>query len=192
MENKDFFKKHGYVKVKNFISSDRASMLASYTLFRMQIQKEKITGDQQVPGTFAKFSDTCMEHLMVWKRDLMIENTGLTVVPTYTYFRVYKNGDVLKKHKDRPSCEISVTINLGSSDQWPIHVGESGPINLDPGDAVIYRGCDLEHWREGFEGTWCSQVFMHYVDVNGPYLDFYMDKREDIYKMAKEYGLTKK
>jgi hypothetical protein len=83
----------------------------------------------------------------------------------------------LVKHKDRPSCEISVTIMIGSDKtKWPIFI-EGNSIELNEGDAVIYLGCELEHWRDEFKGDWHAQVFMHYVDQNGPYSDFKFDKR---------------
>jgi hypothetical protein len=45
-------------------------------------------------------------------------------------------------------------------------------LKQNPGDCIIYRGCELEHWRDPFEvgeGSYQSQVFMHYIDINGPY-----------------------
>ena len=80
-------------------------------------------------------------------------------------------GDVLDRHKDRFSCEISTTMNIGG-DPWPIYLEPSGDrnkkgikVNLDPGDMLIYRGCELEHWREEFKGKECVQVFLHYNDI---------------------------
>ena len=90
------------------------------------------------------------------------------ITPTYSYARVYEKGAILKRHKDRPSCEISTTLNLGG-DPWPIYLEPSGEegkkgikVNLKPGDMLIYKGCDLEHWREQFKGKDCVQVFLHY------------------------------
>ena len=40
---------------------------------------------------------------------------------------------------------------------------------LGDGDAVIYRGCDLEHWRDAFEGQDCGQVFLHYNNKAGQF-----------------------
>jgi len=96
---------------------------------------------------------------------------------------------VLKPHKDRPSCEISTTVCFGwhiegdpNSTSWPIYM-EGEKIIMSPGDVVIYRGCDLEHWRDEFkapEGSWHVQGFFHYVDANGPYADYKLDKRSRI------------
>ena len=100
---------------------------------------------------------------------IMKKETGLDLIPTYSYTRVYEKGSVLKKHKDRPSCEISTTLHLGGS-MWPIFI-EGNEVTLDIGDMLVYSGCELEHWRETFEGDICSQVFLHYNHVNGKYSD---------------------
>ena len=81
---------------------------------------------------------------------------------TYTYARVYYRGAKLEKHKDRPSCEFSTTLNLGG-DQWPIFIDDK-KILLKPGDMLVYEGCKYEHWRERFDGVYCVQVFLHYAD----------------------------
>jgi hypothetical protein len=116
--------------------------------------------------------------------------TGLDLVPTYSYARIYKHGDILKRHKDRPSCEISTTLNLGG-DPWPIYIDGTGADNvideqrniikpnapegtkvlLEVGDMLVYSGCELEHWREPFKGQVCGQVFLHYNHRNGLFAD---------------------
>ena len=121
---------------------------------------------------------------------LMQQETGLELLPTYSYARIYKKGDVLKRHKDRPSCEISTTVHLGG-DKWPIFIDGTGQNNviderkniikpgapagtevlLDVGDMLVYSGCELEHWREPLEGNTCAQVFLHYNHVNGPFAE---------------------
>jgi hypothetical protein len=86
------------------------------------------------------------------------------------------NAD-LKKHKDRPACEISVTVMVGSDGtKWPIFMDDT-EINMEPGDAAIYLGCDIEHWREEFKGDWHAQTFLHYVDKNGVNKELAKDKR---------------
>ena len=99
-----------------------------------------------------------------------------------------EKGNILRRHKDRPSCEISTTLHLGG-DEWPIFLDPSGAdfvidefkqtikpgspkgvrVDLKVGDMLIYSGCELEHWREPFEGNICSQVFLHYNHANGPF-----------------------
>ena len=116
----------------------------------------------------------------------MQKKTGLKLVPTYSYTRLYRTGNILNRHKDRPSCEISTTLCLGG-DHWPIYLDPTGAdnvidehksiikpgapvgveVNLKPGDMLIYSGCDLEHWRKPFEGKLCGQVFLHYNHADG-------------------------
>jgi hypothetical protein len=111
--------------------------------------------------------ETLLENLL----PLMEKNTGLKLNPNYSYARIYKKGDILKRHKDRFSCEISTTLNLGG-DPWTIYLEPSGKeglkgikVDLKPGDMLVYRGNELEHWREEFKGENCAQVFLHYNNV---------------------------
>jgi hypothetical protein len=60
--------------------------------------------------------------------------------------------------------------------EWPIYM-DGKAYNLTPGQAMIYLGCELEHWREPFTGDWHAQTFIHYVDANGPNAEFKFDKR---------------
>jgi len=176
------FKKNKYKVIKKAISPDLAAFCYVYFLNKRTVTKflfeekylhpfEEMFGvwnDEQVPNTYSHYADMVMETLLVSLVPRMEKETGLKVSPTYSYARIYKNGDILHRHSDRFSCEISTTLNLGG-DPWPIYLEPSGKkgmagikINLDPGDMLIYRGCELEHWREAFEGQHCGQVFLHY------------------------------
>ena len=125
-----------------------------------------------------------METLLLKCQPDMEEATGLKLYPAYTYARIYKKGDELKRHKDRFSCEISTTMNLGG-DAWPIYLEPSGEIgkkgvrvDLKQGDMLVYSGCELEHWREKFKGKECIQVFLHYNNRKTPGAKYNMfDKR---------------
>jgi hypothetical protein len=155
--------------------------------------------DHQVPGAYSKYGDWVMETLLQYMRPIMKAKTGMDLVPTYSYTRIYEKGNILHRHKDRPSCEVSTTLHLGG-DPWPIFMDGTGAdnivsgsetttvvkpgapkgtrIDLKIGDMLIYSGCELEHWREPFQGNVCSQVFLHYNHANGPFAktNFY-DKR---------------
>jgi len=121
----------------------------------------------QVPNTYSIYGDILMEVLLTEIKPVMEKITGLNLIETYAYARVYKKGDVLHKHKDRFSCEISTTLNLGG-DSWPIFINNGNKdikVNLSTGDMLVYRGNILEHWRDAFEGENCGQVFLHYNDL---------------------------
>jgi len=128
-----------------------------------------------------------METLLLKCQPVMEKITGLQLYPSYTYARIYKKGDELKRHKDRFSCEISTTMNLGG-DPWPIYLSpkenvgipddkkgitaasnaKGVKVDLKPGDMLVYRGMELEHWREKFKGEECVQVFLHYNNRKTP------------------------
>jgi len=127
-----------------------------------------VWNDDQVPNTYSHYADIIMETLLQKVKPVMEKYTGLKLLETYAYARIYKKGDVLARHKDRFSCEISTTLNLGG-DPWSLYLDPSGrkgqagiKVDLEPGDMLIYSGCDLEHWREEFRGNNCAQVFLHY------------------------------
>jgi hypothetical protein len=132
--------------------------------------------DQQVPNVYSHYADFVMETLLMKVMPIMKKETNLDLIPTYSYARVYEKGSVLTKHKDRPSCEISTTLNLGG-DPWAIYL-EGIKVDLEPGDMLVYSGCELEHWRDEFQGNICAQVFLHYNHVNGQFADSNLyDKR---------------
>jgi len=178
------FKKKKYTVIRQAISKDLASFVANYFMMQKQVYDtcknaryispfENIIGhyegqDEQIPHTYSQYSNIAMETLMLKCQPEMEKVTGLKLYPAYTYARIYKKGDELKRHKDRFSCEISTTMNL-AGDDWPIYLEPSGEIgkkgikvDLKPGDMLVYSGCELEHWRNKFRGKECVQVFLHY------------------------------
>jgi hypothetical protein len=130
--------------------------------------------DPQAPNALTCLSsDVMFETLQEYLWPTIEKIIGEELLPTYAYARLYHNEDELKPHKDRPSCEVSVTIQLARSNDyiWPIYM-EDKQYLLNEGDAVIYLGTELEHWRNvcaGPDGYYSGQVFLHYVYKNGPY-----------------------
>ena len=192
-----------YQVIKKAVSYDLANFIFNYFLLKREavdfMYKNNIHaqspilgtwGDTQIPNTYSCYADFVMETMLMKVLPIMQQETGLNLVPTYSYARVYKKGDTLHRHKDRPSCEISTTINLGG-EPWPIFIDGTGANNvinerenlvkpgaptgtkvlLEVGDMLVYSGCELEHWREPFEGNICGQVFLHYNHVNGPFAE---------------------
>tara|TARA_R100000149_G_scaffold59243_1_gene28268 strand:- start:775 stop:1389 length:615 start_codon:yes stop_codon:yes gene_type:complete len=175
------FRKNKYEVIKKAISSEIAGMAFNYLLLKQQVAEsffrtryispyEEIFGtwgDRQVPETFSIYGDVLMEILLCALKPKMEKITDLKLIETYAYARVYKTGDILKKHTDRFSCEISTTLNLGG-DKWPIYLKDGKKdkkIILSPGDMLVYKGNILEHWRDAFDGKDCGQVFLHYNDL---------------------------
>lgn len=165
--------------IKNAIPSSMARTLAAGFLIA-ESQNELMEDDTQCPGTTMASKTSFFEALNLSLLPMMMEQTGKDLIPTYTFGRVYRKGDELEKHTDRPACEVSCTLTLGykSDHIWPIYAGSDEPIELDEGDLLIYAGCDVEHWRKPFEGDVWVQVFLHYVDANGPHKDHALDGRD--------------
>jgi hypothetical protein len=188
------FKKNNYKIVRNAISQELCYFLYKYVNLKKKVfdilsqtnyiskydDSYGVHHDPQVPDAhYTHYADIAMENLLNLLRPIMEKHTKLKLVETYSYLRIYKKGNELKRHKDREACQISCTLNLGG-DIWPIFVEPSGKINkkgkkiiLYPGDLMIYKGFEIEHWREPFEGNSCSQVFLHYNDVNSNYKEKY-------------------
>ena len=196
------FKTKKYQVIRGALSKELANFIFNYMMLQRDavdwmIKNNKVNPyspligtrtDQQVPGFYTKYADWVMETLLMYMIPIMKAKTGLELIPTYTYTRLYEKGNILKRHKDRPSCEVSTTLHLGG-DEWPIFLDPTGQnfvideyknihkpgapkgvqVDLKVGDMLIYSGCELEHWREPFQGNVCSQVFLHYNHANGPY-----------------------
>ena len=175
----DLFRKQGYLFVKDMIDPELGKFLTHVLLRQTCVGNRK--GDEQIPGCLAIMDHEVMFETLqerIWP--LMEEVTGLELLPTYSYARLYSNGDVLERHSDRPECEISITLQLGRSHHysWPIFMS-GNRYDLGEGNGVIYRGYDLEHWRDRCDGPpdyYSGQVFMHYVDARGPYADRACDR----------------
>jgi len=187
------FKKNNYMVIRKAIDPKIAEFVMNYFMMKRQVARTMfderyispfttewgVWNDQQAPETYSHYGDVAMETLLMAVLPKMEKETGLKLYPTYAYARIYKNGDILKRHKDRFSCEISTTMNLGG-DKWPIYIesdpkkgkdGDNGyeseytdgvEVNLKPGDMLVYKGNICEHWRDRFDGTDCAQVFLHY------------------------------
>ena len=126
-------------------------------------------------NTFARYAPLMFETLMVKLNPLVAKEWGHELVPVYSYARIYYKGSQLKKHFDRPSSEVSVSVAISKEPEynWPIYIknedGVEHEINLDVGDIVIYSGRRHEHWRNPYEGNKIVQAFLQYVEADGPY-----------------------
>lgn len=178
------FREHGYTVVPQVISKELCDFVTQYTFFE-EIQNGKQT-DPIVPNAFSKYIDPVMETMLLRIQGAVEDATALTICPTYSYYRIYGQGDVLDRHIDRHSCQISASLcfnhSYGDEYEWAIYMGDN-PVILKPGDMVVYRGMDVEHGRDAFDTNdghaWHVQGFFHYVDVNSTsdFTEWKYDKR---------------
>lgn len=172
-----------YVHLTEFLDKDNCAQLT--TALKDLVAKQATTKDVQCPMSEAVHGAEVFDSLLVQLLPHFETASGKRLLPTYSYARLYAPGDELKNHTDRESCEISATVTLGfEGDVWPIYMGDdtaksnASEIKMQVGDAVLYRGMEKYHWREKYtEGKWQAQVFLHYVDADGPYKDYIYDKR---------------
>ena len=168
---------NNYIIIPNFISAYKANKLKDE--FVEFSQKNNLEGDDQIPTSSSDYNCISFLELLCEKTPEISEILEETVLPTYTYARVYKNGSVLEKHSDRDSCEISLTLHLGGDRPWLIWIktpeGEDRSVELNPGDAMMYRGTIAEHWRDEYVGEEYVQVFLHYVRSRGECAYTYFD-----------------
>jgi hypothetical protein len=159
----------GFAIVPNFINQDRA--LALFNIYKKEKFLENKTDPQVIGPAHSVINFRPFLEVLCEKIPQVSNIIGGFVFPTYTFARIYKNGQVLKPHTDRPACEISLSVHLYGDKEWPIYMqkpdGVQVPVVLSSGDAVIYLGCDTPHWRNAYDGEEYGQFFLHYVLSTG-------------------------
>ena len=171
--SKDF----NFVKIKNFLDKSEIILLNKYCQIKHRLNTTNF--DFKFSNTYdtAFYGDPAMESLLLTKQNLIEKKLNVELLPTYSYWRMYTKHAILKNHKDRPSCEVSLTVHIGNNvPDWPIYM-ENEKVITKPGDAIIYLGSKINHRRDEFFGDWHTQCFLHYVLKNGKYANNYMDKR---------------
>jgi hypothetical protein len=164
--------------IKNLLTKDEIDLLGIYGEIKHRINFKNFDLKQSNNGDTYFYGDPIVEALMLKKKNIIEKETNKSLLPSYAFWRMYTKFATLEKHTDRPSCEISVTLNISSDGtKWPIFM-DGTPIDLDPGDGAVYLGCEVNHWREEFFGDYQMQIFMHYVDSNGQNKDYHLDKRK--------------
>lgn len=171
---------NNYLIIRQFIPEERAIQLAEQ--FKKDDKLHKFDGDTQAPNSAAVYNYIPAVELLCEKVSQVSEEIGETVLPTYCYSRIYRNGSTLEPHTDRPECEISLTLHLDGDMPWAIWIktpeGNTRCVTLNPGDGMIYLGCIAEHWRDIYRGEWYAQMFLHYVRSRGPCGYGYFDKNQ--------------
>ena len=175
------FEENGYVVIRQFIPR----LMCEYISKNINVLEANSYfgyNDGQVEKAFSGAAPNVTEMLLDVMTPILSQAINCALYPTYSYLRIYLKGADLEKHQDRPSCEISATIPLSYDSHyiWPIFIesrNQVKAIQLEPGDALIYKGIEVPHWREAFEGERQVQVFLHYVKKDGDYSEYKFDKR---------------
>ena len=173
-----FLLENNYLVITNFIDENKSLKLYKDYLF--YCENSNTCGDPQVPGSKSVLNYLPFVEILCEKTQEISYILEETVLPTYSYSRIYYNGNILERHRDRDACEISLTLHLGGDEPWPIFIktpkNEDKSVILEPGDAMMYLGKSAEHWREEYTGEKYGQVFFHYVKSRGDCAYTYFDK----------------
>lgn len=194
----DFFKNtqnhfndKGWVVIKNHLDKSMAMMAYSYAINKVKSVNHKLTyyhnlhdkdwdggfNDGQVSDSYYCYGDVFMDTILQNSTEFIGKYLGMKLVPTYSYWRLYENGQELEKHRDRKSCEFSASLCLGYNTEnlkdnyiWPFYLqdenGQTIEVLLEPGDLLMYKGMTTYHWREPYKGLNHAQVFLHYNKLN--------------------------
>jgi len=174
------FKKNGYENVEQLLDSFNCNLI--FTSLKMEMEQSQFVSDSQCPNSYGKYGLPINDSLLLLLQPNIEKITNLSLFPTYSYFRFYSPNEVLLPHRDRHSCEISCSMHIGrfgTKESWPFFI-EGSEIIQNIGDCVVYRGYELEHWRKKWIAPPDSlylQIFLHYVDKNGPFASYKFDNR---------------
>ena len=171
----DEIKKTFYIK--NFLSQDEINILWQYMQVKHASNNSNFDDSQTSFGETALYGSSITDGLLLLKKDIFEKMLNKKLLPTYSFWRIYTKYSDLKKHTDRGSCEITASITIKSDLEWPIYI-DGKKVIIKEGDAALYFGMELEHWREPYEGDYCAQIFLHYVQEDGQFKDFVYDKRK--------------
>ena len=178
------FRKDRYLFVKGLLPAALLEYLKIY--YAVLLDNELFTRDSQCPTSLSLGGDPGLDSVLEWVRPEIGRLVGLELAPTYSYTRRYAKGELLKRHKDRESCEVSVTVSIKVPERAAPSViylrrsnGRATKVAMREGDGCIYAGAELEHWRDRFRVDGYIQLFLHFISKSGAhYPEYLFDGRQ--------------
>lgn len=184
MRTIDVFQQRGHAKIRGLLSCEMRGLVRHYMDLSLRSGRMVVSDNDVIAGQFEQYAAMLSESLLSLLQPRVESIVGEVLIPTYSFWRIYERGAVLREHVDRAACEIGVSVTVASEPQevqWPLWVrgmdSHIRSISLRSGDGVIYRGAQIPHWRYAFDGTLQYQMFFHYVRRDGPYAQFAYDGR---------------
>jgi len=167
-----------YIYIKNILSNDERELLFNYA--KLYNLSNQTTFCQQTPlNETIRYGDPVTDSLLQSKKQIFEKASNFELIETYSFWRLYKKFSSLKKHTDRPSCEVTISVNVKADNEWPLFI-DGEKIIIKPGDGVLYFGGKFEHWREEYNGDYSFQIFFHYVLKNGEFKNLKWDGRQTL------------
>lgn len=181
----DSFKQNGFLVVRNYLDQIGLDLNVLQEYFYLKASSTKIKDDPQTPGSVNYYSDLLTETILKISKPNFEKLTGYSLLPTYSFSRLYLKGNKLKKHTDRMAAEISGTLCVDYSGEYKSEIymsptdkeSDATKIILNPGDLCLYDGIKMWHWRDRIKNNWLLHIFLHYVDAEGDKKDLIYDQR---------------
>jgi len=167
-----------YIYIENILSNDERELLFNYAKLYNLSNLTNFCNQAPLNETI-RYGDPVTDSLLESKKQIFEKASQLELIETYSFWRLYKKFSSLKKHKDRPSCEVTISVNIKADREWPLFI-EGEKIIIKPGDGVLYFGGKSEHWREEYDGDYSFQIFFHYVLKNGNFKNLKWDGRQNL------------
>lgn len=181
------FKINDFVHVPAVISPELCELLANYVHLKANAKPNIRRGGDSLANVHREYADPMLEVLLTHYQPIIEAATGLDLWPTLSFSYHYVHGNQLLPHRDRASCEIVAGLCLGADPlykqtqtDWPLLIKDKPKITLNYGDILIFRGQQLEHWREVFTGEWFVSAILAYVDKQGKFAYQKFDQRKNL------------
>lgn len=171
MTGPEHFHREKFIIIQNLLDPYLVQFLSSYYSHMGQMEDGSFGRDWT---SLNGYGDACADTVMYMLRDKIQEQTGEQLEPTFSFVRHYKKGDILNRHNDRPSNEINCTITITADLEWPIGFchkfgGTEYILSTQPGDAVVYYGNELDHWRDRYKGESQVQLIVGFIRKDGEF-----------------------
>jgi hypothetical protein len=166
-----------YTVVRHAIAPQLLEVVQRYA--RRLLQAGEFELEPEPVRRWYRYKDPLSQAVLATILPDMERLAGVRLHGSYSYLVMYPSGADLPVHADRPSCEFSASLTVDNrvrdapAEPWGLWVrcpDGDREILLDPGDMLVYRGCELPHFRHALpDGHTSTSIFLHYVDANGPY-----------------------
>ena len=177
--------RRGYAKSPKLLSSELRELVRKYMDLSHRTGRMAVADNAVIAGQFEQYGALLSESLLCTLRPRIESIVQEELIPSYSFWRIYERGAVLREHVDRAACEIGVSIAIASEPEtsiWPLWMRGTDnrvrAVDLRSGDGVVYLGTRVPHWRAPFDGDVQYQMFLHYVRRQGPHAALAYDGRQ--------------
>lgn len=168
-----------YKVIRGYLNSEEAIQVGKN--FKQRVKEKGLSNDAVgfVDNCVSEYNSPELSAILSEKTVVLNELLGKKVIPSYCFTRMSYTGSSLPRHKDRPSCEISLSIHLLGDTPWAFGIvnsqGDDVEVILEPGDAILYDAPNATHFRSEYTGEYYVQSFHHYVYLEGEFSNMAFD-----------------